>query len=87
MTVRPADRERFARCAAIEAITARLDQAYAAQQAASRDIKWLTELLITRSAQIRSGEWPQPADPDCQECGFRLPRHDTECSLAGGGKP
>lgn len=58
MSVRPADRERFAQCAAAEAIQAQLDQAYAAHNAAGRDIKWLTDLLIARLAQVRRGEWP-----------------------------
>jgi hypothetical protein len=58
MSVRPADRERFARYAAVEAIQAQLDQAYAAQSAAGRDIKWLTELLLARLDQVRRSEWP-----------------------------
>ena len=54
------DRARFEEHAAPEAIRAALDQAYAAQQAAARNIKWLTELLLVRSAQVRDGQWPQP---------------------------
>jgi hypothetical protein len=28
-----------------------------------------------------AGEDPQDSDPDCAECGFRLPRHDKDCTL------
>lgn len=38
-----------------------------------------------RGAQIPvAGEDPPVLDPDCQECGFGLPRHDKECSCAVG---
>ena len=57
------DRGRFAKHAAPEAIQSQLDQAYAAQLTAARDIKWLTELLLARMAQVRAGEWPA-GDPD-----------------------
>jgi hypothetical protein len=64
MTVYPAHRKAFAEHASLEAIQAEMDQAYAAERKAQLNIKWLTELLIKRSRQIREGEWPPKDAPD-----------------------
>jgi len=52
----PRNRARFAQHAAIEAIRAELDQAYAAEKRAQQRIRWLTELLVERAARINAKE-------------------------------
>ena len=48
----PDNRRRFAEHASLEAIRAEMDQAYAAERAAQLRIRWLTELLIARAADL-----------------------------------
>lgn len=56
MTVAPSHRHVFAEHASLEAIRAELDQAYMAERAAQREIRWLTELLISRARQTPESE-------------------------------
>lgn len=58
--VRHADRDRFARHAAPEAIVAHLERARAARSAAENEVDWLETLLARRQQQVREGTWPPP---------------------------
>jgi hypothetical protein len=57
-----ADRERYARSAAPEAILAELKIARAAQARAAELTGWLEVLLARRVRQVTDGTWPPPRE-------------------------
>ncbi len=73
MTVRAADRERWAKHAAPQAIALELKDAAANVDAAQRYLEWVREVRDRRAGEVARGEWPPPQERFgavdwCYEC-------------------
>jgi hypothetical protein len=56
--MKPADRDRFAKCAAPQAIAVHLKRARAARARWDTHVRWLEALAAERGHQVDAGEWP-----------------------------